>query len=221
MRYAISDIHGHCETFLSLLDRIQLSPSDELYLLGDYVDRGPDSCGVIETILDLEADGYQVHCLKGNHEVILLDVHEGMGIVESTNWYRLYGGQATIESYPESSIYDYHKSWMNSLQHYFDLGDYYLVHAGLNFRGGAPLADETSMLWIRNWYEDIQEQYLGGRTIVHGHTPTARKDIQDMLKKSWNKPVINIDGGCYADQPGLGHLCALNLDYRELIFEKR
>jgi len=65
---AISDIHGCARTFQALLDKIQLSTNDQLYLLGDYIDRGPDSKGVIDTILGLINAGYRVQTLMGNHE---------------------------------------------------------------------------------------------------------------------------------------------------------
>ena len=71
-KYAISDIHGCIATFKTLLDKIKFSKEDELYLLGDYIDRGPDSKGVIDHIWYLQKSGYQVHCLRGNHENMLL-----------------------------------------------------------------------------------------------------------------------------------------------------
>ena len=67
-RFAISDIHGCAKTFEALLDRIALSTQGELYLLGDYLDRGPDSKGVLDLIFRLQREGYAVHCLRGNHE---------------------------------------------------------------------------------------------------------------------------------------------------------
>ncbi|MEM7572716.1 MAG: metallophosphoesterase family protein [Bacteroidota bacterium] len=221
MRYAISDIHGHCETFLRLLDRLQLSSSDELYLLGDYVDRGPDSCGVIESIFELKADGYQVHCLKGNHEVLMYRACIQSSRTDLINWLHNAGGKDTIASYPKLEINTTHLEWMEQLPHYFDLGDYYLVHAGLNFKGGTPLEDKTAMLWIRDWYADIRAEYLGGRTIVHGHTPIPPKEILQMVDPIWPNPVINIDAGCYRDRNDYGLLCALNLDSRDLTFEAR
>ena len=64
-KFAISDIHGCLKSFEALLDKIQLSTSDELYILGDYIDRGPDSKGVIDYIWKLEQEGYAVKCLRG------------------------------------------------------------------------------------------------------------------------------------------------------------
>ena len=67
-KFAISDIHGCAKNFKALLDRISLSLGDELYLLGDYIDRGPDSKGVIDHVWQLQKTGHTVHCLCGNHE---------------------------------------------------------------------------------------------------------------------------------------------------------
>ena len=72
-QYAIGDIHGCSKTFKELLDKIGLIEGDELYLLGDYIDRGPDSKGVIDTIFELREKGFKVICLRGNHESMLLD----------------------------------------------------------------------------------------------------------------------------------------------------
>lgn len=64
--FAIADIHGCCRTFRHLLEQIGFGKQDTLYLLGDYIDRGPDSRGVIETILELVREGYDIRPHMGN-----------------------------------------------------------------------------------------------------------------------------------------------------------
>ena len=72
-KIAISDIHGCIRTFRYLLEeKIRLQPEDHLFLLGDFIDRGPNSKGVIDYILELQQSGYQLTCLLGNHEEMLL-----------------------------------------------------------------------------------------------------------------------------------------------------
>lgn len=71
--FAIADIHGCYSTFCALLDQIMLTREDELYLLGDYIDRGPDSKKVVDLIIQLQADGFAVKPIMGNHEQMLLD----------------------------------------------------------------------------------------------------------------------------------------------------
>ena len=72
MKYVISDIHGCIRTFEALLKMLHFSISDELYLLGDYIDRGPDSKSVLDLILSMRNKGYKIAALRGNHEELLL-----------------------------------------------------------------------------------------------------------------------------------------------------
>jgi serine/threonine protein phosphatase 1 len=69
MRYVIGDIHGGSGTFSALLDQLNLQYDDRIYLLGDYIDRGPDSKGVLDIILPADGDGYDVRHILGNHEI--------------------------------------------------------------------------------------------------------------------------------------------------------
>ena len=213
-RFAISDIHGCANTFKALLRKIKFSKEDTLYLLGDYIDRGPDSRGVIDHIWELQEDGYAVHCLRGNHEQMLLDE-----LAEKEVWYN--GEPETLKSFHAKS-YQYipipYIEWMEQLPYFFDMKDYILVHAGLNFKTKFPLDDTNEMIWIRHFYDDIDKDWLGNRIIVHGHTPTRQLTIKTSMKELSETPAINIDGGCVYESFGLGHLCAINLDTKQLIF---
>ena len=214
-RFAISDIHGCAKTFKKLLRRINLTQEDVLYLLGDYIDRGPDSRGVIDHILDLQKEGYQVHCLRGNHEHYLLESYEetrfDCDIPKET--------MLSFEVNSVKLIPDVYIDWMNALPYYFELEDYILVHAGLNFRSAFPLEDEAEMIWIRHWYDDIDKEVLGDKIVVHGHTPTRQLEIKRSIRQLDEIPAIDIDAGCVFESFGLGNLCALNLDTKQLIFE--
>ncbi|MEO0789516.1 MAG: metallophosphoesterase family protein [Bacteroidota bacterium] len=225
MRYAISDIHGNAKTFDALLHEIQLSPSDELYLLGDYIDRGPDSKGVIDRIIELQESGYHIYCNRGNHEAESLRLHaKYKNDIRHSDWSRYWGGKETLDSYYSDRISDRHLSWMHDLSYYQLLNDYILIHAGLNFRIPNPMTDTNPMLWLRHWYEDFTTEaldWLSGRTIVHGHVPISRSEIEFSLSPDWKLPVINIDAGCYKEDAGKGYLCALNLDEKELTFLER
>lgn len=109
--------------------------------------------------------------------------------------------------------------WMKELPYYFQLKDYILVHAGLNFHAEAPFEDKDEMIWIRRWYQYIDKRFLGNRIIVHGHTPTPKLEIKKSIHQLVATPAINIDAGCVFQYTGLANLCALNLDTKELIFE--
>jgi len=225
-RFAISDIHGCRRTFQSLLDQIGLSKADTLYLLGDYIDRGPDSKGVIDLILQLRSEGHSVICLRGNHEQMLLNALSKHGLEELQLWLNA-GGAETVDSFHDELQTDTflprpYLAFIRQLDYYSLSDDYWLVHAGFNFKKNNPLEDTESMLWIRNWYAQLKPSLLNGAVVVHGHTPTPRHLIETQLEGLHELPVLNIDCGCvYKDRmPGIGFLCAFDLDNRRLFFEE-
>jgi serine/threonine protein phosphatase 1 len=216
-KLAIGDIHGCNKTFKALLDQINLSKDDELTLLGDYIDRGPDSKGVIDTILNLQSMGYQVRALRGNHEQMMLDgINPKSDISEFERWQTAAGGDATLRSFG-NTMFDY-IPFFESLPLIFVDEAYIFVHAGLNFKLKNPLSDENAFLWIRNFYGDINTKWLKNRLLVHGHTPVPFSDIQKMYKRwigrsFFSKPVLNLDAGCIF---GLGGLVAVDLTNQKL-----
>lgn len=216
-RYAISDIHGCLDNFRGLLDKINFSTSDTLYLLGDYIDRGPDSKGVIDFIWELEETGHTVHCLRGNHEQMALDNAKA-------SLYQYYD-EAFLQSFKAKNYHaipQAYYDWMNELPYYFETEGYILAHAGLDLRQADPLTDTTSMLWIRECEKNVSFDWLDGRIVVHGHTPTPKLLIEYRLLQLDAVPVLNIDGGCvFADRPQFGYLCAINLDSLVLTTVKR
>ncbi|MTB52563.1 metallophosphoesterase family protein [Lewinella sp. W8] len=214
-RFAISDLHGCRQTFLAALDTIGLNKDDELFLLGDYIDRGPDSKGVIDTIWELERDGYRVQCLKGNHEQMCLDG------TKDPNWLPIWlknGGRETMGSFGDHMPDEQHLQWMEALPHYLETPGYILTHAGLNFRRANPMEDQDAMLWIRRWSQEVDRDWLNGRIIVHGHTPRTLSEIKENLAYLNHLPVMNIDAGCCYDLPGRGNLCVFHLDDQRVTF---
>ena len=199
-----------------MLDRIAFTTQDELYLLGDYVDPGPDGKGVIDRIWQLQREGYTVHCLRGNHEEMLLQEMKDDG-----RWLR---SDSTLKSfgcnYSQAIPVEY-RDFLEKLHWYFEVDDYILVHAGLNFNIENPLNDLYEMVWIRFWYENINRDWLGDRIIVHGHTPCKREAIKLSLETLNELPAINIDNGCVYQGLLLRHLCALDLTNRRFFFEPR
>lgn len=216
-RYAISDIHGCAVTFKALLEHLKFSKRDELYLLGDYIDRGPDSKGVIDHIWYLQNNGYTVHCLRGNHEDMLL--HE---VQQESVFHK--GNQDTLLSFGVEHNRDIPKKyieWMENLHYYFEVDQHIMVHAGLNFRASNPLEDFTEMVWIRHWTDDIDYDWLNGRIIVHGHTPTKQLEMKKYNKMLDEIPAMVIDNGCVFEGFGLGNLVAFDLDTHKLHFYPR
>ncbi len=205
--FAIGDLHGCSKTFRKLvLEKINLQKTDVLYCLGDYVDRGPDSKGVIDFILELREQGYTVHALRGNHDQMMMD--SGLNMEKFMHWYR-NGGKSTLESFGVRSYDQLNTRYKDFFYHttFFEVcGSHILVHAGLNFKNDDPFSDTESMMWIRGFRVD--EEKLNGRLIVHGHTPIPLKHILE--QKGQN--VIDIDGGCvYPHLTGYGHLVAYNM----------
>ncbi len=223
-KIAISDVHGCQRTFVALLDKIAFSKTDQLYLLGDYVDRGQDSKGVIDHIWALQKAGYQVECLRGNHEEIVLTAQHSPEGLEK--WLET-DGRRTMESFGVQRITDIpepYLDFMRNLRYFLEVDEYILVHAGLDFDQFDPLSRLDDMLWIRHWHDGIRYKWLGDRIIVHGHTPTRRSEIETMLHHLEKQRYLDIDAGCvfwnFPLREGYGHLCAFDMTNRELVFQE-
>lgn len=234
-RIAVSDIHGCIRTFRKLVeDVLQLTYEDELYLLGDYVDRGPDSKGVLDYIMYLIEEDYKLHCLLGNHEAMMLNAWRDE---EDVSVWLLNGGKTTLNSFGITEVEEIPEKYIHLLKtfkYYIELDDYILVHAGLNFQAAQPTQDTNfiwkvvqpyrdrkSMLWIRDWYQDIDKEWLRGKVIVHGHTPISDDEIRRMFQKIDHLPVLDIDNGCFVNyQQGMGQLCAFDLTHKHLYFQQ-
>ncbi|MEM1119528.1 MAG: metallophosphoesterase family protein [Bacteroidota bacterium] len=218
---AISDIHGCLHTFKALLKQINLSKADQLFLVGDFVDRGPDSKGVIDHIWELQEAGYAITCLKGNHEELLL---KGYRTGRDDSVWLKHGGKATLNSFSvaaASYIPKPYIRWMDNLPLFVEHQQYIFVHAGLNFDMPNPLDAKNSMLWIRGWHDAINYDWLKDRIVIHGHTPTVKSEIEATFERLDYLQYLDIDAGCVFDYNGFGHLCAVDLTNRELYFQKR
>lgn len=224
---AISDIHGCNQTFEALLDQIAFSKSDVLYLLGDYVDRGPDSKGVIDRIWALQNDGYRIECLKGNHEELVLRAASG-NFTYLEKWLKTDGKDTTLSFGVETcaEIPQKYLDWMEALPYFLEVENYLLVHAGLDFSLEDPLSDTSEMCWLRNWHHGIRYNWLGERIILHGHTPITRDRLGFQHVNLQGMQYLGIDAGCVYGDPrhwkmdGLGHLCAFDMTNLGLYFQE-
>jgi serine/threonine protein phosphatase 1 len=213
-RYAVSDIHGCLKTFKYLLEKeLQLKPTDTLYLLGDYIDRGPDSKGVLDYIMELQKEGFSLKALRGNHEEMLLQSRTDPAYLST---WLFNGGKETLESFKVTTpqqVPEEYSDWMENLKFFIALDDYLLVHAGFNFQAPDPFADTEAMLWTRSFEPD--KALLGTRKIIHGHTPVSLDQMATKVA-SPDFNVLSIDAGCvYTGR--FGHLAALDLDSLELV----
>ena len=217
-RFAVGDVHGCLKTLRTLVEEVlRLEKNDGLFLLGDYIDRGPDSPGVLEYLLSLLAAGYDVRPLMGNHEEMLRRAASDPFVRKI--WLG-NGGDLTLQQFGVDSsaqIPRRYLDFMAGLPHLLTTDDYVFVHAGLDFLTDNPVTDTTEdfMLWERNW--DVVPEKLAGRTLVCGHTITPLVEIQ----ASRHSQAIFLDNGCFAKgETGYGSLVALNLDTRKLLVQE-
>ena len=213
--YAVGDIHGRADLLRILLDMIQedaarapAGPQRRIVFLGDYVDRGPDSKGVIDTLLAKAPAGFSACHLSGNHEDMLLTF---LDRPESGSHWLWNGGNETLRSYGVDTESDLpalrdrfraalptpHYDFLRTLRMHEVIGDYAFVHAGV--RPGVAIADQdpADLLWIRDEFLTSDAEF--GKVVVHGHTPTR----QPVLAAN----RIGLDTGAFSS----GHLSAVVL----------
>lgn len=233
--FATSDLHGCRKTFNKLIETIKFTTKDELIIIGDVIDRGPDTKGLITDLLQLKENGFNIVTLRGNHEDFLLTAYKEKGIFDC--WvYPNNGGDKTLYQYgwtgPQKDPYGYthydreymklipeeHKRFVAETRHTYEKDNFVFVHAGLDFHTKDPLreTEKYNMLWNRSFVYD--EEKLGGRYLITGHTPHTRKDI--VQNKDFGFKHLILDNGCCFDGMGYGNLCCLVLDTMELIFER-
>ncbi len=202
---AIGDIHGEAgrlaDLHAAIFDhhrRLHAGAPLTLIHLGDYVDRGPDSFGVIEALIALEArrDLTSI-CLKGNHEQMMLDA---LDTGEQGGMWMRSGGVETMDSYYRRDLPGVpkaHRKWLSALPVHHIVEDRRLVfvHAGIA-PGRWPELDDEIGLWTRaRRFFDVtlwENPALEGWTVVHGHTPTA--DFREEIHGTSTRR-INIDTG--------------------------
>ncbi|MBN1142195.1 MAG: serine/threonine protein phosphatase [Deltaproteobacteria bacterium] len=168
---AVGDIHGCLDSLRRLMAKIRPNASDRLVFLGDYVDRGPDSRGVIEFLIDFKNRFPRTVFLKGNHEAMFIDFLSG----KNRDLFLLNNGAATLRQYDtggELHIPASHWEFLSGLPLYHRCEDFIFVHAGL--RPGVPLErqQEQDLLWIRGDF--LYSDYDWGGVVVFGHTPLDR-----------------------------------------------
>lgn len=233
--YAIGDIHGRLDLLERLLCDIARDRKDTpakrnvLIFLGDYVDRGPSSKGVIDCLTSKLPSGFETVFLKGNHEDLMLRFIKAPSAdkkdIEGPNW-MMNGGEETLESYGvdipsaergraididsavqglRAKIPKEHLSFLKNLSLSHVEGDFAFVHAG--FKPGVTLARQTEsdMIWIRDEFL-IDTRLFDNHVAVHGHSIRAQPEVKP------NR--IGIDTGAWYS----GKLTALALEKDEYWF---
>ena len=200
---AIGDIHGCLTALDRLLEVINPQPHDTVVTLGDYVDRGPDSKGVVDRLIQLGQRTRWMGIL-GNHEQMMLDVIRNG---EPHHAWLRYGGVETLDSYGFSGQLEFlppeHEQFFNSLGDYIELDDYLFMHAAYD----PQLPMDQQPLELLRWHslrEGIPGPHYSGKTAVVGHTANRDGEVLDMGH------LLCIDTCCY----GGGWLTAVELHSR-------
>lgn len=198
--YAIGDIHGCLDQLVQVQGNIHRDlqnrphPHPIIVYLGDFIDRGPDSRGVIDNLIAESAAPHHTHFLFGNHDEMLLTYRNDPSIpirpngplVNKIHWlHELGGGAETLRSYgingashenPHdkhtefvAALPETHLDFFNTLETFVRLGSYLFVHVGIN--PDAPLEEQTldNLIWMREPFLSSTRDF--GFTVVHGHTP--------------------------------------------------
>ena len=205
--YAVGDVHGCTDLLDRLREEIRRDAASApesrkiVVYLGDYVDRGADSAGVLTALTERPLDGIEQVCLKGNHEDLLLKFLDDPGVCAL---WLANGGRATLRSYGlevdeagaaasaaalsaelRARLPDAHLRFLQALPMTYRAGGYLFVHAGI--RPGIELSQqaEDDLMWIRDPF--LRSPYDHGYVVVHGHSPVDAPEVR------FNR--INIDTG--------------------------
>ena len=224
--YAVGDVHGRLDLLDDLIERIEADAAlrgearTEWVFLGDLVDRGPYSAGVIDRVIALKQAHANVRVLMGNHEEVFLHVLDGD--LEALRFFTRIGGRETILSYGISeadydnvdyqtlsslvreAVPEAHVAFLRDAEDVVEIGDYVFVHAGV--RPGVRFADQRAadLRWIRNRFLHFEGDF--GKMVVHGHSISEAAVVRP------NR--IGIDTGAFET----GRLTALGLEGEERWF---
>lgn len=199
---AIGDVHGCLQSLQALTKKLEKYSDRQFVFLGDYIDRGPDSKGVVDFLMDYRQ---QQDCifLRGNHEQMLLDAYFN----DNLDLWLMNGGRSTLESYGakynQLNISEDHIEFYKDTRMYYDTPDFFFVHAGLSPAKTIEqsLKDDNDIqdfLWERSHLNVFETPWE--KTVVFGHTPRPHP-----IRK--NK-MLGLDTGCVYESLGYGKLTA-------------
>lgn len=177
--FAVGDVHGCSVALRALLDAINPRPGDTIVTLGDYIDWGPDSRGVIETLIELSSKCRLIPLL-GNHEEMLLAALESGS--ELRYWLE-FGGEETLNSYEydgrDDMIPKAHVDFFRGCRDYHETPTHIFVHANYDHRLPMDQIGGTKLRW-EHIDPDHQRPHFSGKTVVVGHTPQTSGEVLDL-----------------------------------------
>lgn len=187
---AIGDIHGCLDALDTLLGAISPGPQDTVIALGDFIDRGPDSCGVIERLSELQ-NQCQLVPLLGNHEEMMLSTLDGAA---PRGWWLTHGGGETLDSYdrqPDGKrLLEKHTRWLRDCRTHHEADEWFFTHA--NYVADEPLATQPAeaLRW-QSLAEHFPTRHQNGKRAVVGHTAQRSGEIL------WSDQLVCIDTYCH------------------------
>ncbi|MFY0654765.1 MAG: serine/threonine protein phosphatase [Cyclobacteriaceae bacterium] len=205
--YAIGDVHGCLTSLKTVFDHQTFSKDDTILFLGDYVDRGADSKGVIDWLIE-QSSVFNFIFIKGNHDIMMLNARSDQR--DLFRWLQ-FGGEETLDSYAiergaewMNQIPSDHWKFLENSRPYFEYSDKIFVHAGLE-PGIPPHEQSDQALYWDKYIEP--EMYQSGRVVVSGHTARKNGEIANFGH------TICIDTYCYGGM----WLSCLNVDTLEYL----
>ena len=176
---AIGDIHGCADALQGLLNLIKPTPNDTLVVLGDFIDRGPDTKGVIDQLIQLE-EQCQLISILGNHEEMLLTVLDSRAPIE---WWLQHGGRETMESYgyagDPTCLPEGHLEFCRRLLPFYETSSHLFLHA--NYVVDEPMDRQPAeaLRW-QSLQEHFPKCHSSGKTAIVGHTSQKSGEILDV-----------------------------------------
>lgn len=202
-RFAIGDVHG-CFYSLKMLVETQLevNQNDQLFLLGDYINRGKHSAKVLDYLLELKKNDYQVYALRGNHEQKFLQAYS-CGLEFFEGFLEEYNSLDLLNENTEQYL-----DFCTSLEYCLFSPGFFLSHCGIQPNSQKPATD------VRGMFQEVDimadEKITENCIIIQGHNTASIQQIETSIQTKSRR--INLDGGCVYSR----YLCALNLDTFEL-----
>jgi serine/threonine protein phosphatase 1 len=204
-RVFIGDVHGHYDGLMNLMDAIAPRSGDNIYFLGDLIDRGPKSAQVLEFV---RHSSYT--CLLGNHEQLLLDAFPNGKVHPPALQAWLYsGGHATITSYNDPEELLDELDWLRTLPTHLDLGDIWLAHAGVHPGLEIEVQTAQEFCWIREPFHSSPKPFFPDKVIITGHTITFTLPRVSPGAIARGRGWLGIDTGVY--HPRSGWLTGLDM----------
>ncbi|AEG14536.1 metallophosphoesterase [Desulfofundulus kuznetsovii DSM 6115] len=192
----VGDVHGCRHLLEAVLHRAGYNPDrDRLILLGDYIDRGPDSKGTLELVRSLVNNG--AVALRGNHEQMLLDAIRNPDPVNELGTWLNNGGRATLNSFGTYSVklLARWRDFLESLPLIHQEEEYIFVHAGVF--PGRELQTDIDLLWIRERFLFYPGAPVPGHVVVFGHTMTTIIPGHECARPWFAPGRIGIDTGAF------------------------